>query len=105
MVECQLPKLNVAGSNPVFRSNKNLPRVFDSGLFGLSVSFSADCRYSREMDDLELNCPHCGKKTCWKDNPSRPFCSEKCRIIDLGCWASEEYSVAGGEAPQLETDP
>jgi endogenous inhibitor of DNA gyrase (YacG/DUF329 family) len=29
-----------------------------------------------------------------KDNPDRPFCSERCRIIDLGNWASEDYSVS-----------
>ncbi|MCK4501917.1 MAG: DNA gyrase inhibitor YacG [Desulfuromonadales bacterium] len=52
------------------------------------------------MDILEVKCPRCGKKSIWSDNPSRPFCSEKCRIIDLGSWASEEYSVDGGRAPQ-----
>jgi endogenous inhibitor of DNA gyrase (YacG/DUF329 family) len=34
------------------------------------------------------------------DNPWRPFCSERCRIIDLGNWASEAYRVpAAPEAP------
>jgi len=40
-------------------------------------------------------CPIC-KKTCsWDGNASRPFCSERCRLIDLGKWASEDYRIAG----------
>ncbi len=31
-----------------------------------------------------LNCPRCGKLTTWEDNDSRPFCSERCKMIDLG---------------------
>ncbi|HXG65842.1 MAG TPA: DNA gyrase inhibitor YacG [Blastocatellia bacterium] len=41
-----------------------------------------------------MRCPICNKPTTWKDNPDRPFCSERCRIIDLGNWASEEYTVS-----------
>lgn len=41
-----------------------------------------------------MKCPMCGKPTTWKDNPDRPFCSERCRILDLGNWASEEYTVS-----------
>lgn len=40
-----------------------------------------------------MKCPICDKPTKWKDNPDRPFCSERCRIIDLGNWASEDYIV------------
>ena len=29
----------------------------------------------------------------WEGNPFRPFCSERCRVIDLGKWASEEYRL------------
>jgi hypothetical protein len=33
------------------------------------------------------------------DSPHRPFCSERCRLIDLGAWADEEYRVpVAGEA-------
>ena len=38
-------------------------------------------------------CPQCGKPSHWTDNPSRPFCSERCKLIDLGAWANEEYRV------------
>lgn len=36
----------------------------------------------------------CKKETTWDGNPFRPFCSERCRLIDLGKWASEEYRLA-----------
>lgn len=39
-------------------------------------------------------CPSCGKTDTWqKNNLYRPFCSERCRIIDLGEWASENYKI------------
>jgi len=41
-----------------------------------------------------MKCPICGAPTKWEGNPNRPFCSERCRIIDLGRWAGEEYSVS-----------
>ena len=52
-------------------------------------------------------CPNCGKPVEWKDNPARPFCSERCKLIDFGAWANEEYSVPAQEpAPALEdVDP
>jgi endogenous inhibitor of DNA gyrase (YacG/DUF329 family) len=47
-------------------------------------------------------CPRCKKETSWNDNPDRPFCSEKCRLIDLGRWAEEEYRIPTREAPMSE---
>jgi len=41
-----------------------------------------------------MKCPICEKPTIWKGNPNRPFCSERCRMIDLGKWSAEEYSVS-----------
>lgn len=39
-------------------------------------------------------CPQCKKPVRYsKDNPWRPFCSERCRLIDLGQWANESYSI------------
>ena len=40
-------------------------------------------------------CPTCGKPVEWKDNQWRPFCSERCKLIDFDKWTSEEYRVAG----------
>jgi uncharacterized protein len=53
-------------------------------------------------EDLQVNCPHCRKAVHWAGNPFRPFCSERCRLIDLGCWADEDYRIAGKEAPKEE---
>lgn len=41
-----------------------------------------------------VNCPTCGKSVPWKpESTFRPFCSSRCRQIDLGAWASEAYRV------------
>ena len=41
-----------------------------------------------------VNCPQCGKEMVWDtSNRFRPFCSERCKLIDLGKWANEEYRV------------
>ena len=43
-------------------------------------------------------CPTCGKPVAWTvENAWRPFCSERCRLIDLGAWASEQYRVPAVE--------
>ncbi len=56
------------------------------------------------MNKLEIKCPRCGQKSYWQDNESRPFCSEKCRLIDLAAWSDEDYTIDGGRAPQNEED-
>ena len=39
-------------------------------------------------------CPTCGREMEWDtNNRYRPFCSERCKLIDLGKWANEEYRV------------
>ncbi|PIS36851.1 MAG: DNA gyrase inhibitor YacG [Nitrospirae bacterium CG_4_9_14_3_um_filter_53_35] len=43
----------------------------------------------------QVPCPICRKMTDWYDNPYRPFCSERCKLLDLGAWASEGYRVPG----------
>ena len=40
-------------------------------------------------------CPTCNKQVEWQDNSFRPFCSERCKLLDLGKWVSEEYRVPG----------
>jgi len=47
------------------------------------------------MEKIQVNCPICRKKTAWENNPFRPFCSERCRLMDLGKWASDEYRIPG----------
>ena len=38
-------------------------------------------------------CPNCGKGTEYEGNEFRPFCSERCRLLDFGAWADEQYSL------------
>ncbi len=45
-------------------------------------------------------CPNCGTGTEWEpQNRFRPFCSERCKMVDLGAWATERYRV-----PVVESD-
>jgi endogenous inhibitor of DNA gyrase (YacG/DUF329 family) len=56
---------------------------------------------------VSVSCPNCGVTVAWSATEKfRPFCSERCRLIDLGDWASDRY-VAGGTAPEAddETEP
>lgn len=42
-----------------------------------------------------IKCPTCDRPTVWEGNEFRPFCSERCRLIDLGKWADEQYRIPG----------
>ena len=43
-----------------------------------------------------ITCPTCRKRMKWSsDNDFRPFCSDRCRLIDLGAWADESNRIAG----------
>jgi len=39
----------------------------------------------------------------WEGNPFRPFCSERCKMLDLGAWAKEEYRIEGDKARDDES--
>ena len=48
---------------------------------------------------IEVACPNCGKPVTWSPEAKwRPFCSERCRLIDLGQWFSEEHAIPGEAA-------
>jgi endogenous inhibitor of DNA gyrase (YacG/DUF329 family) len=48
-----------------------------------------------------VDCPTCGAKVEWSEkNRYRPFCSERCKQIDLGAWAEEKYTIP--VAPKLD---
>jgi endogenous inhibitor of DNA gyrase (YacG/DUF329 family) len=57
------------------------------------------------MENLTVTCPVCKKKTSWKDNLFRPFCSDRCRLVDLGKWASDEYRIPGEKNDTSEENP
>lgn len=41
-------------------------------------------------------CPTCRKSVPWtEDSTFRPFCSDRCRLIDLGAWAEERHHIPG----------
>ena len=42
---------------------------------------------------LVVKCPTCRKETPWENNPHRPFCSARCKTIDLGAWVEERYRI------------
>ena len=45
------------------------------------------------MQLIPFKCPICRKEVT-RENPEFPFCCERCRIIDLGNWASEKYVIS-----------
>ncbi|MDQ3806191.1 MAG: DNA gyrase inhibitor YacG [Acidobacteriota bacterium] len=50
-----------------------------------------------------MKCPTCHQPTTYQDNPFRPFCSERCKLIDFGAWVNGEYGMPADEpAPSLE---
>jgi endogenous inhibitor of DNA gyrase (YacG/DUF329 family) len=54
---------------------------------------------------MKLKCPICKKVEVALGDPDFPFCSERCRLIDLGKWASEEYRIpVAGNPHQPESD-
>lgn len=46
----------------------------------------------------EVPCPRCGQRREWHGNPFRPFCSERCKLIDLGGWFSGNNAIPGEPA-------
>ena len=50
----------------------------------------------------QVDCPTCQAVILWThSNKYRPFCSQRCRLIDLGEWAQEKYTVAAEEDDTL----
>jgi hypothetical protein len=44
---------------------------------------------------LKVSCPQCQTEVVWqKKSAFRPFCSERCRLIDLGDWAEENHKIS-----------
>ena len=51
-----------------------------------------------------VKCPTCGKETEYTGNEFRPFCSERCRLLDFGAWADEEFALPAENTPMTEED-
>ena len=50
-----------------------------------------------------MKCPECSKEFNYYASEFRPFCSEKCKMVDLGMWLTENYALASNE-PLSESD-
>ncbi|MRX27411.1 DNA gyrase inhibitor YacG [Kangiella sp. HZ709] len=53
--------------------------------------------------DLIVPCPTCKQSVRWRESEQyKPFCSKRCKLIDLGEWAGESHRIAGAELdPEL----
>ena len=61
---------------------------------------------------VRVRCPTCKRDIAWSDEfPYRPFCSDRCRLIDLGAWLSEKHAIPeqepdrGGEIVREDQEP
>ena len=55
------------------------------------------------MPNKLVHCPNCQTQHDWfKSKPWSPFCCERCKLIDLGDWASEKHAIAGEKLPPKE---
>lgn len=57
---------------------------------------------------MEVSCPNCKKTVQWsQESKWKPFCSERCRMIDLGDWIDEKNRIADQESGMdfLSEDP
>nr|WP_198420463.1 DNA gyrase inhibitor YacG [Sulfurimicrobium lacus] len=52
-----------------------------------------------------VHCPTCGEAAPYStSNPYRPFCSRRCKLIDLGQWANEEFRIPEAEKPLPDSE-
>ena len=56
------------------------------------------------MSPTLVKCPTCKRTLDWSSSEYRPFCSERCRLIDLGAWLTEKNAIPG-DAPELNEEP
>ena len=57
---------------------------------------------------IRAKCPICGKSreiASIDDLPSFPFCSDRCRLIDLGRWIDGDYAIPGPPVPEPPPSP
>ena len=53
-----------------------------------------------------VKCPTCQKQVSWvKENLYRPFCCERCKLIDLGEWANEKIKIPGSGITKKWNNP
>lgn len=53
----------------------------------------------------KIRCPRCQQETVFSaENPFRPFCSDRCKTLDLGAWATENYRIPDTENSHLNNN-
>jgi uncharacterized protein len=53
---------------------------------------------------LVVKCPTCGEVVKYENNEFRPFCSERCKLLDFGAWADEKYNLPAESSEMTEQD-
>lgn len=53
---------------------------------------------------MQIRCPNCGRETEYHGNDFRPFCSERCKLLDLGAWADGEYALPAESSEMTEEE-
>ena len=57
---------------------------------------TTDATGNRDTTSRIVTCPTCNARVKWTPrNEFRPFCSERCKLIDLGAWADEQHAIPG----------
>ena len=51
-----------------------------------------------------VKCPQCSKEVEFTGNEFRPFCSERCKLLDFGAWADEEYGIAAEQSAMSDEE-
>ena len=51
-----------------------------------------------------VKCPQCGRMVEYEGNEFRPFCSERCKLLDFGAWADEDYALPTETSALSEED-
>ena len=51
-----------------------------------------------------VKCPQCGKEVEFSGNEYRPFCSERCKLLDFGAWADGHYGIAAETSELSDED-
>lgn len=58
------------------------------------LNWTLNSSYKTVSSKITVNCPTCATPVIWDtEHLWRPFCSERCRMIDLGAWADESHSI------------
>ena len=57
------------------------------------------------MSTTRVKCPTCGRPIEWSPaSPWRPFCSERCKLLDLGAWLTERHAIPGDRVEDNRKD-